>query len=150
MNSKCSVLSDTTNNVLICSGILWNVITILLDVQKYFVFVLMENAQGRPVNLSEDVPPPENGEREPVLLGLFRHAVDMLRRRFISECVLAIGKWLRPGEKHTWAGPPSSHMCVYVVNDKEQEDTSMLLTGHAPSIEFVYRISQHFQKLDID
>ena len=151
MSSKCSVLNDTANNVLICCGMLWNVITILLDLQKYFLFVLTENAQGGLANLDENVPPPENGGREPpVLLDLFRQAADMVRRRFIHEYALAFGKLIRPGEKHTWAGTTSSHMCVYVVNDRGQEDTSMFLTGHAPNIEFVYRISEHFQRLDID
>ena len=111
----------------------------------------MQNARGGPVNLEEDVPPPENGERElPVLLDLFRETLDMVNRRFINEYVLAYGELVRPGEKHTWTGTPSLRTCVYVVNDKGQEDECMCLTGDAHSIEFVYPISQHFRRLDID
>ena len=108
MSSKCSILNDTRNNVWICYGIAWNFIIIFIIIQKYLLAFLMQNARGGPVNLDEDVPPPENGERElPVLLDLFRETLDMVNRRFINEYALAYGKLVRPGEKHTWIGTPS-------------------------------------------
>ena len=65
-------------------------------------------------------------------------------REFQAEAML-----IRPGEKYTWSGTLSLTKRVHVMNEKLQFDDKACFTGPTDGSEKVYRISEHFTKLDV-
>ena len=61
----------------------------------------------------------------------------------------AEAKLIRPGEKYTWSGTLSLTKRVHVMNEKLQFDDKACFTGPTDGSEKVYRISEHFTKLDV-
>ena len=61
----------------------------------------------------------------------------------------AEAKLIRPGEKYTWSGTVSLNKRVHVMNEKLQFDDKACFTCPTDGSEKVYRISEHFTKLDV-
>ena len=61
----------------------------------------------------------------------------------------AEAKLIRPGEKYTWSGSLSLTKRVHVMNELLQFDDKTCFTGPTDGSENVYRISEHFTKLDV-
>ena len=61
----------------------------------------------------------------------------------------AEAKLIRPGEKYTWSGTLSLTKRVHVMNEKLQFDDKACFTVPTDGSEQVYRISEHFTKLDV-
>ena len=61
----------------------------------------------------------------------------------------AEAKLIRPGERYTWSGTLSLTKRVHVMNEKLQFDDKACFTGPIDGSEKVYRISEHFAKLDV-
>ena len=61
----------------------------------------------------------------------------------------AEAKLIRPGEKYTWSGTLSLTRRVHVMNEKLQFDNKACFTGPTDGSEKVYRIAEHFTKLDV-
>jgi hypothetical protein len=62
----------------------------------------------------------------------------------------ASAKRITPGNKYTWYGTLSLTMRVYCMNDMTQFDDRGCFTGWSDGSENVYRISEYFQKLEVN
>ena len=75
-----------------------------------------------------------------------RQAEDL--QRYVRE-FQAEAKLTRPGEKYTWSGTLSLTKRVHVMNELLQFDDKACFTGPTDGSENVYRISEHFTRLDV-
>ena len=75
-----------------------------------------------------------------------RQAEDL--QRYVRE-FQAEAKLTRPGEKYTWSGTLSLTNRVHVMNELLQFDDKACFTGPTDGSENVYRISEHFTRLDV-
>ena len=69
-------------------------------------------------------------------------------QEFVRE-FQAEAKLIRPGEKYTWSGTLSLNRRVHVMNEKLQFADKACFTGPTDGSENVYRISEHFTRLDV-
>ena len=69
-------------------------------------------------------------------------------QKFVRE-FQAEAKLIRPGEKYTWSGSLSLNRRVHVMNEKLQFADKACFTGPIDGSENVYRISEHFTRLDV-
>ena len=69
-------------------------------------------------------------------------------QKFVRE-FQAEAKLIRPGEKYTWSGTLSLTRRVHVMNELLQFDDKACFTGPTDGSENVYRISEHFTRLDV-
>ena len=75
-----------------------------------------------------------------------RQAEDL--QRYVREFQVE-AKLTRPGEKYTWSGTLSLTKRVHVMNELLQFDDKACFTGPTDGSENVYRISEHFTRLDV-
>ena len=69
-------------------------------------------------------------------------------QEFVRE-FQAAATLIRPGEKYTWSGTLSLTKRVHVMNELLQFDDKACFTGPTHRSEKVYRISEHFTRLDV-
>ena len=69
-------------------------------------------------------------------------------QKFVRE-FQAEAKLIRPGEKYTWSGTLSLNRRIHVMNEKLQFADKACFTGPTDGSENVYRISEHFTRLDV-
>lgn len=151
MGSKCSILNDTEHDLWIAHGINWKA-----------VYCISNGLLGL-VNVGAIVTPTlveKDWERTASAL-LHATNVALSKVRDISQSEDENFDWARsfkklqefqqsckrvkPGEKYTWEGTLSLHMCVYVMNDdKSQYADRICFTGPTNNSEKVYPISEYF------
>ncbi len=151
MGSMCSIVNDTSSDVLVTHGINWDIFICFLRV------LLSALTEGSEDNCLEDEVPardktPEQPRGGPCaaiteVFEKLRHMIETEAKEFRNQMPAA--KLIKPGEKYTWSGSLSLHMRVYVMNDKLQKDDRACFTGPWINSEKFYHISKDFKKLDV-
>ena len=57
-------------------------------------------------------------------------------------------QFIEAGKEFPWYNTASMHMCVYVINDKLQIDWRKCYTNPKPGGDWVYPLTDYFNKLD--
>ena len=151
MGSSCSILNDTEYDVWITERINWQVlkgvsagvaallliaIGIVLDSKGIGESVLQTLKMGEEgANIANMISKKQKKKQTEDLQEF---------REFQAAATL-----IRPGEKYTWSGTLSLTNRVHVMNELHQFDDKACFTGPTHGSENVYRISEHFTRLDV-
>ena len=151
MGSSCSILNDTEYDVWITERINWQVlkgvsagvaallliaIGIVLDSKGIGESVLQTLKMGEEgANIANMISKKQKKKQTEDLQEF---------REFQAAATL-----IRPGEKYTWSGTLSLTKRVHVMNELHQFDDKACFTGPTHGSENVYRISEHFTRLDV-
>ena len=175
MGSSCSILNDTEYDVWITDRINWPVLigvsagvsALLLSAGVIAAFLVlgpegggeltanMKKDMKNIVTVTADAFQSPLGrevlnlsiERLPMVLNITEKQAEDLQnyvREFQAEA-----KLIRPGWKYTWSGTLSLTRRVHVMNELLQFDDKACFTGPTAGSENVYRISEHFTRLDV-
>ena len=174
MGSSCSILNDTEYEVWITDRINWPVLigvsagvaALLLSAGIIAAFLVLGPKAGgeltanmkkdmkQIVTVTADAFKPSLG-REVLKLSIERlaSALNITEKqaedlqKYVRE-FQAEAKLIRPGEKYTWSGSLSLTKRVHVMNELLQFDDKACFTGPTDGSENIYRISEHFTRLD--
>ena len=150
ITSMCSIVNDTSSDVLVMHGINWHIFICVLDL---LLSALPEGPEDEfpedEVPARDGIPEQPRGARRPVtnVFKKLKHMIETEAKELRDQMPAA--ELIKPGEKYTWSGTLSLHMRVYVINDKLQKDDRACFTGPWVRSEKFYHISKYFKKLDV-
>ena len=174
MGSSCSILNDTEYEVWITDRINWPVLigasagvaALLLSAGVIAAFLVLGPEVGGELtaNMKKDMEKiltvTADAFQSPLGREVLNLSIERLARvlnitekqaedlqKYVRE-FQAEAKLIRPGGKYTWSGSLSLTKRVHVMNELLQFDDKACFTGPTVGSENIYRISEHFTRLD--